>query len=365
VVWVLGALGSGCSGFWVLWVLGALGSGWCGAGRPAILRRCARGSVVWSVCWPCWPPPSPSPPGAHAGTGPWTCSPTSWSRRAASCCSPRPCSRRCGPGERWPRASPAPCWPAPPCCRTGSMRGPPPAGRRRNGVRLLALNLLRDNEGERRPGPRRDHRRGARRGVRQRTDARLARTAGAGPGRVPAPLRAHRSRLLRHRPVEPLAAAGRDPRAARLEPGDPRRRGTPHGPLGVLGVHTPRPGNAARNADRDQALAAIPAAVRGLPAAHVVLGDCNATPWTPSLRDLLADGSLRAATFTPWLPTWPTAWPMPLRIPIDHALLGPGLDARRSRRRPVVRQRPPAAGRGRAGAPLTAATSKSALRPTT
>lgn len=102
---------------------------------------------------------------------------------------------------------------------------------------------------------------------------------------------------------------------------------TPHGPLGVLGVHTPRPGNAARNADRDQALAAIPKAVQGLPAAHVVLGDYNATPWTPTLRDLVADGSLRAATFGSWLPSWPTMWPLPLRIPIDHALLGPGLDA--------------------------------------
>ncbi|MBL8738428.1 MAG: endonuclease/exonuclease/phosphatase family protein [Planctomycetes bacterium] len=102
---------------------------------------------------------------------------------------------------------------------------------------------------------------------------------------------------------------------------------TPYGPIGVLGVHTPRPGNAARNADRDQALAAIPKAVQGLPAAHVVLGDCNATPWTPTLRDLVADGSLRAATFGSWLPSWPTMWPLPLRIPIDHALLGPGLDA--------------------------------------
>lgn len=102
---------------------------------------------------------------------------------------------------------------------------------------------------------------------------------------------------------------------------------TPNGPLGVLGVHTPRPGNRERNADRDRALAAIPAAVRSLPPAHVVLGDCNATPWTPSLRDLVADGSLRAPTFEQWLPTWPTMWPLPLRIAIDHALLGPGLEA--------------------------------------
>ena len=100
----------------------------------------------------------------------------------------------------------------------------------------------------------------------------------------------------------------------------------PHGPLGLLGVHTPRPGDARRNQERDRALAAIPAAVRGLPRAHLVLGDHNATPWTPTLRALLDDGSLRAATFATWLPSWPTQWPLPLRIPIDHALLGPGLD---------------------------------------
>lgn len=96
--------------------------------------------------------------------------------------------------------------------------------------------------------------------------------------------------------------------------------------LGLLGVHTPRPGDGERNRLRDEALAAIPAAVRSLPPAHLVIGDHNATPWNPALRALLADGGLRPATFVDWLPTWPTHWPLPLRIPIDHAFVGPGLE---------------------------------------
>jgi endonuclease/exonuclease/phosphatase (EEP) superfamily protein YafD len=96
--------------------------------------------------------------------------------------------------------------------------------------------------------------------------------------------------------------------------------------LGLLGVHTPRPGDGERNRLRDEALAAIPAAVRELPPTHLVIGDHNATPWNPALRALLADGALRPATFADWLPTWPTHWPLPLRIPIDHAFVGPGLE---------------------------------------
>lgn len=97
-------------------------------------------------------------------------------------------------------------------------------------------------------------------------------------------------------------------------------------PVGLLGVHTPPPGSAHRSQLRDQALAAIPAAVRELPPAHLVIGDHNATPWNPALRALLADGALRPATFARWSPTWPTQWPLPLRIPIDHAFVGPGLE---------------------------------------
>jgi endonuclease/exonuclease/phosphatase (EEP) superfamily protein YafD len=100
---------------------------------------------------------------------------------------------------------------------------------------------------------------------------------------------------------------------------------TPAGPLGLLGVHTPRPGGARRNAERDRALAAIPDALAPLPARRVVLGDCNATPWNDAFRSLLAHTDLRSARDGGWLPTWTTDFPWPLRIPIDHVLVSDGI----------------------------------------
>ncbi len=96
---------------------------------------------------------------------------------------------------------------------------------------------------------------------------------------------------------------------------------TPHGEFGLLGVHTPRPGNRERNAERDRALAAIPAALRGLPPHQLVLGDCNATPWSPAFRELLRATGLGDAGDGAWAPTWPSQFPLPLRIRIDHALV--------------------------------------------
>jgi endonuclease/exonuclease/phosphatase (EEP) superfamily protein YafD len=85
---------------------------------------------------------------------------------------------------------------------------------------------------------------------------------------------------------------------------------TPAGPIGVLGVHTPRP-----------------AALAPLPQPWLVLGDCNATPWNPAFADLCAAAGLHDAGGTSFAPTWPSSLPWPLRIPIDHVLTGRGLVA--------------------------------------
>lgn len=98
---------------------------------------------------------------------------------------------------------------------------------------------------------------------------------------------------------------------------------TPHGELGVLGVHTPRPGNAERAGFLQSALAAIPATLAPLPPARVVLGDFNATPWNHGFRGLLAATGLDAATANSFRPTWPSNFPWPLRVPIDHVLVSP------------------------------------------
>lgn len=96
---------------------------------------------------------------------------------------------------------------------------------------------------------------------------------------------------------------------------------TANGPVGLLGVHPPRPGGAERNAERDRALAALPALLTALPPRRVVLGDCNATPFNPSFRAMLSATGLRNAAGNRWLPTWPQQLVWPLRIPIDHVLI--------------------------------------------
>lgn len=102
---------------------------------------------------------------------------------------------------------------------------------------------------------------------------------------------------------------------------------TSSGPIGLLGVHTPRPGSGDRCMLRDAALAAIPGALIGMPDRHIVVGDFNATPWTQSFCELLDTASLHHATGDSFRPTWPAQYPWPFRIPIDHVLTGGGITA--------------------------------------
>jgi len=94
----------------------------------------------------------------------------------------------------------------------------------------------------------------------------------------------------------------------------------PGGPLGVLGVHTPRPGNGARALDLAKALTALPNAIAPLPAARIVLGDFNATPWNHGFVTMLSAAGLTDGSARDHHPTWPSHVPWPLRVPIDHVL---------------------------------------------
>ena len=94
------------------------------------------------------------------------------------------------------------------------------------------------------------------------------------------------------------------------------------GDVGVLAVHTPRPGRRHRCAERDAALAAIAAATAPLPERRCVLGDFNATPWNRSFAAMLDAAALRRAGAIGFRPTWPVQLPWPLRVPIDHVLVG-------------------------------------------
>lgn len=102
---------------------------------------------------------------------------------------------------------------------------------------------------------------------------------------------------------------------------------TPSGPIGVLGIHPTPPYFSARHiTDRDGALADVPRLLAGLPARRIVLGDCNATPWNRAFAALLRDTGLQPGTAAEWLPTWPSTLPWPLRLPIDHVLVGGDLE---------------------------------------
>lgn len=100
----------------------------------------------------------------------------------------------------------------------------------------------------------------------------------------------------------------------------------PSGPIGILAAHAPPPGLARQSAERDRSLAAIPALLTDLPPRRLVLGDLNATPWSTSFRQLVQSTGLADSTRGAGLQgSWPNWLPGPLRIPIDHILVSPGI----------------------------------------
>lgn len=109
----------------------------------------------------------------------------------------------------------------------------------------------------------------------------------------------------------------------------------PTGLLEVYGVHLASPPTPRDAARRDRQFARLAARVKAAEAAdptlaRIVVGDLNATPWTPSFRDFLRDTGLVDARrpfglHVTW-PYRPPLWSVPFRIPIDHCLASPGLE---------------------------------------
>jgi endonuclease/exonuclease/phosphatase (EEP) superfamily protein YafD len=144
-------------------------------------------------------------------------------------------------------------------------------------------------------------------------------------------------------PVAEAAAAGR--RAARRGVPDWALRfryveavaDTPRGPLRVLCVHPPYPVSAPLTAIHRLHLDAFARRVKAGPEPVIVVGDMNLSPYSPRFRAWVRRAGLRPA---PRDLLWPATWPtrshargllalMP-GIPIDHVLLGPGVDAIRT-----------------------------------
>ena len=98
-------------------------------------------------------------------------------------------------------------------------------------------------------------------------------------------------------------------------------------PISVVVFGTESPTTPGRARVRNRTLAAAARWSSARPARRIVMGDFNATPWSPPFRALLHDGRLFSSLDGFGLQvSWPESNVL-LRIPIDHALLGPGLAA--------------------------------------
>jgi endonuclease/exonuclease/phosphatase (EEP) superfamily protein YafD len=103
--------------------------------------------------------------------------------------------------------------------------------------------------------------------------------------------------------------------------------GAVDGPVSVLVFGTSSPTTPPRAHARDVVLAAAARWSHAHGPRRVVEGDFNATPWSPEFHGLVRAGGLYDSLEGYGLqPTWPAATIL-LRIPIDHALLGPALAA--------------------------------------
>ena len=89
----------------------------------------------------------------------------------------------------------------------------------------------------------------------------------------------------------------------------------------VIAVHPPHPLRRVFTEPRANYWNNLREAIQQAPRPAIVLGDFNATPFSPVFEDLLAETGLRnAANGFGYLPTWPDQ-AGPFGIPIDHVLL--------------------------------------------
>lgn len=94
----------------------------------------------------------------------------------------------------------------------------------------------------------------------------------------------------------------------------------------LLGIHPLPPLNRDYALARNAQLVETAALLAGERGEAILVGDLNCTPWSPHFRRLLARTGLRDSRRGFGLQaSWPTQFPAPCRIPIDHLLTSAGL----------------------------------------
>jgi len=96
----------------------------------------------------------------------------------------------------------------------------------------------------------------------------------------------------------------------------------PDGRVTIAGVHLTRPWPFGRLGSHDRQSLRLADAFASLPAPKLLIGDLNAATWSHTVRTIEARAGARA--MHSW-GSWPAWLPLPLRLPIDQAIAGPGI----------------------------------------
>lgn len=100
-------------------------------------------------------------------------------------------------------------------------------------------------------------------------------------------------------------------------------------PVWLVAAHPYPPMSAELSATRNGQLAALGDLVRSLRGAVIVAGDLNTTSWSPAFVDLIARTGLSDSRLGQGIQSsWHSRLPRPMRIPIDHCLVSPGIAVR-------------------------------------
>ena len=107
--------------------------------------------------------------------------------------------------------------------------------------------------------------------------------------------------------------------------------------MSVLGTHPYSPMGPRHFALRNEQLLAVARHAAGQAAPLLLIGDLNLSPWSPVFSDLIRMTGLRDSRAGFGVQsTWPAfLWP-PLRIPIDHCLVSPGVMVHRRHIGPAI-----------------------------
>jgi endonuclease/exonuclease/phosphatase (EEP) superfamily protein YafD len=99
-------------------------------------------------------------------------------------------------------------------------------------------------------------------------------------------------------------------------------------PVHLVGTHPLPPGTPRYARLRNEQLLRVADYVRDQSDPIILLGDLNATPWSPHFKRLLKESQLKNTARGHGLcASWPAGLP-PLRIPIDHCLVSPSIHVR-------------------------------------